>query len=124
MFYVALTRTRNKHHVNFGNIATHKPYTGSVYRASINGRSCIGSAKDIKKRWAEHKDGKGHSKFVRALIDHGYKAFKWEVLETIEHADINDLFRLEEEYIDKYNSIECGFNSRYNIQSNTLEVNT
>jgi len=124
MLYVSLTRTRKKEYINFGDISIVKPYTGSMYRASFNGKSYIGSAKDIKERWAEHKQGKGHSQFIRALQDHGHKAFKWEVLETIAYSDINDLYRLEDKYIDGYNSIQCGYNTRYNIKQHTTEVNT
>ena len=124
MKYVALTRTRKQEYVNFGDISIVKPYKGSVYRASFNGKSYIVSAKDVKERWAEHKQGKGHSKFIRALQDHGHKAFKWEVLETIAYSDINDLYRLEDKYIDDYNSIQYGYNSRYNIKQHTTEINT
>ena len=123
MLYVSLTRTRKKEYVNFGDISIVKPYRGSIYRVSLNGKSYIGSAKDVKERWAEHKQGKGHSQFIRALHDHGHKAFKWEVLETISYSDVNDLYRLEDSYIDKYNSIQCGYNTRYNIKQHTTEVN-
>jgi hypothetical protein len=124
MLYVSLTRTRKKEYVNFGEISIVKPYKGSVYRVSFNGKSYIGSAKDVKERWAEHKQGKGHSQFIRALQDHGHKAFKWELLETIMYSDINDLYRLEDEYIDEYNSIQYGYHTRYNIKQHTTEVNT
>jgi len=123
MLYVSLTRTRKKEYVNFGDISTVKPYQGSIYRVSLSGKSYIGSAKDVKERWTEHKQGKGHSKFIRALQDHGHKAFKWEVLETISYSDVNDLYRLEDSYIDEYNSIQCGYNTRYNIKQHTTEVN-
>ena len=101
-----------------------KPYKGSVYRVSLNGKSYIGSAKDVKERWAERKQGKGHSKFIQALQNHGHKAFKWEVLETIAYSDIHDLYRLEDKYIDEYNNIQCGYNTRNNIKQHTTEVNT
>lgn len=68
-----------------------KPYKRSVYRVPCNGKSYIGSVKDVKQRWAEHKQGNGHSQFIRALQDHGHKVFKWEALETIMYSDINDL---------------------------------
>lgn len=122
MLYVALTRTRKKEYVNFGNVDILKPYTGSIYRISINDKSYIGCAKRVKERWLEHKSGKGNSKFIQALKHYGHKAFKWEVLETINFCDINDLYRLEDSYIDKYNSIECGFNTRYNIKQNDTEI--
>jgi len=122
MLYVALTRTRKMECVNFGDINILKPYTGSIYRVSIFNKSYIGSAKCVKERWAEHKQGKGSSQFIEALKHFGYKAFNWEVLETINYCDKNELYRLEDEYISEYNSIECGFNMRYNIKQNESEI--
>ena len=58
MIYVSLTRTRKTEFVIFGDISIVKPYKGSVYRASFNGKSYIGSAKDVEERWAERKEGK------------------------------------------------------------------
>ena len=101
-----------------------KQYKGSVYRVSFNGKSYIGSAKDVKERLAEHKQGKGHCQFIRALQDHGHKAFKWVVIETTMYSDINDLYRLDDKYIDENNSMQCGYNTRYNIKQHTTEVNT
>ena len=57
MLYVSLTRTRKQEYVNFGDISIVKPYRGSVHRVSFNGKSYIGSAKDVKERWAAHKQG-------------------------------------------------------------------
>jgi len=56
------------------------------------------------------------------LKQHGHKAFKWEVLATITFSNKEDLYKLEDEYIDKYNSIECGFNTRYNKKQNETEI--
>ena len=124
MLYVCLTRTREKGHVNFGDSSLHKPYKSSIYRVSLNDKSYVGSAKDPQKRFKEHIDGKGNSKFIRAVKDHGHKAFEWKVLETISYSDINDVYRLEDSYINKYNSIQCGYNLRYNIKQHTTEINT
>ena len=87
MLYVALTRTRKMEYVNFGNINILKPYVGSIYKVSILGKPYLGSAKCVKERWAEHKQGKGSSQFIEALKHFRYKAFSWEVLETIQHSD-------------------------------------
>ena len=48
MLYVALTRTSKKEYVNFCGIDLLKPYTGYVYRYSINGKSYIGSTVNVK----------------------------------------------------------------------------
>ena len=42
--------------------------------------------------------------------------FKFEVLETIKYSNINDLYRLEDDYINRFSSIQHGYNSKYNIK--------
>ena len=41
--------------------------------------------------------------------------FNYKVLETIKYSNIRELWRLEDEYIIKHNSIDNGFNSRKNL---------
>ena len=122
MLYVAFTRTRKMEYVNFGDINILKPYTGSIHRVSIFNKSYIGSAKCVKERWAGHKQGKGSNQFIEALKHFGYKAFTWEVLGTIHYSDKNELYRLEDKYINEYNNIECGLNMRSNIKQNETEI--
>ena len=58
MRYVALTRTRK--YANFCSVDVLKPYTGSIYdaRCRTTGKRYLGSAKDVKARWNEHRSRK------------------------------------------------------------------
>ena len=113
MLYVALTRTSKKEFVNFCDIEVLKPYVGFVYRYTHNGRSYIGSTTDVKKRREEHKTNRTN-KFGRAIQQHGYNSFAFEILEKARFSERQELYDLEDEYITKYDSINNGFNSRRN----------
>ena len=113
MLYVALTRTSKKEYVNFCGIDLLKPYTGYVYRYSINGKSYIGSTVNVKKRREDHKTNTTN-KFGRAIQRYGYKQFKFEILETLQFSDTSELHDLENQYIIKYDSIANRYNWRQN----------
>lgn len=79
-----------------------------------NGKRYIGSAVDIKKRWARHraelKKGAHHSsKLQRAWDKHGVDSFVFEVIERVFTAD---LIAREQAWIDLYESCAKGYNSR------------
>ena len=116
MLYVALTRARNKQQINFCKIDNYKPHTGHIYSYEYGGKYYIGSTKDLTKRKQEHRDGKkaGDTKFQKAIRIHGFDSFKYRVVETIKYSNIRELWQLEDEYIAKYNSIDNGYNIRYN----------
>ena len=78
-----------------------------------NGRSYIGSTTDVKKRREEHKTNRTN-KFGRAIQQHGYSSFAFEILEKARFSKRQELYDLEDEYITKYDSIDNGFNSRRN----------
>ena len=113
MLYVALTRTSKKEFVNFCDIQVLKPYVGFVYRYIHNGRSYVGSTTDVKKRREEHKTNRT-KKFGRAIQQHGYSSFAFEILEKVRFSERQELYDLEDEYITRYDSINNGFNSRRN----------
>ena len=115
MLYVALTRTSKKEHVNFCGIDLLKPYTGYVYRYSINGKSYIGSTVNVKKLRVDHKTNTTN-KFGRAIQRYGYKQFKFEILETVNYLEKTELYETEDRYMLKYDSIKNGFNIRRNYK--------
>ncbi len=57
----------------------------------------------------------GFTKLKKAFIEYGYINFVYSVLETIRYHNIKELYELEDKHIDKYNSIENGYNMRRNI---------
>ena len=74
----------------------------------------------IKKRKQEHKYGtkSGSTKFQHAIKLHGFDNFKYKVLQTIQYSNICELWELEDTYIKKYNSIDNGYNYRFNRNKN------
>ena len=116
MLYVALTRARDKQQINFCKIDDYKPHTGYIYCYEYSGRCYIGSTNNLSKRKQEHKEGTkaGYTKFKKAIKEYGFDNFNYKVLETIKYSNIRELWRLEDEYIIKHNSIDNGYNIRMN----------
>jgi len=119
MLYVALTRARNKQQVNFCDIENYQAYTGHIYSYEYQGRYYVGSTTNLAKRKQEHRNGTkaGDTKFKKAILFYGFNKFTYKVLETIKYGNIQELWALEDKYIAKYNSIDNGFNSRFNRQN-------
>ena len=52
--------------------------------------------------------------FQSAIKKYGFNNFKYKVLTKINYSNISELWELEDTYIEKYNSINNGFNHRMN----------
>ena len=76
----------------------------------INGMCYVGITRnrDVIKRWEEHLVA--DSKLGKAIRIYGSESFDYSVLE--EHVNISDekLFQIESEFIEKFNSINNGYN--------------
>lgn len=87
---------------------------GIIYRAYIeDGRSYIGqTVKKLQRRINEHKCNSKKPKFHfhNAIAKYGIDTFKWEVLQECE--SLEELNNAEVYWINKFNSIENGFNHR------------
>ena len=116
MLYVALTRARDKQQINFCKIDDYKPHTGYIYCYEYSGMYYVGSTNNLKKRKEEHREGlkAGNTKFQKAIKEYGFDKFNYKVEETITYSNIRELWGLEDTYITKHNSIENGYNYRYN----------
>lgn len=100
-------------------------YVGIIYKATsiISNKSYIGQTIrkfEIRKKEhirnsinLKHKDFNCH--FYRALRKYGEDKFLWEIIEVYKNIDrdiVHDnLFKLEEFYVNKYNSFKNGYNS-------------
>lgn len=87
----------------------------------INGKIYIGSSKDIYKRWSEHKNllktNRHHSFMLqKSWNKHGSENFKFEIIEIF-NGDREDLFKLEQHYLDMFESYD--YSVGYNINSNS-----
>lgn len=86
-----------------------------VYLAhcKATGKSYVGcTSRSLPQRREEHTvsavNGSPH-KFHRALREHGPSSFVWSVLATC--ASVEDMYRLERTYVERYNSFRSGYNS-------------
>ena len=73
------------------------------------------STNNLLERKQKHKEGNaGYTKFQKAIKEYGFDNFNYKVEETIKYSNVRELWRLEDEYIIKYNSIDNGYNIRMN----------
>lgn len=74
-----------------------------------NGMVYIGQSNDIFRRWGEHKRKrkKQNTLLYKAMNEYGIENFSFEVLEECEVEELN---QKEKYYINKYNSLENGYN--------------
>ena len=81
-------------------------HIGFIYRYAHNGSSYIGSTTDVKKRREEHKTNRTN-KFGRAIQQHGYHSFKFEILEEIRFGERQELYDLEDVHITKHDRTDA-----------------
>lgn len=92
--------------------------TYSIYKATnlVTGKSYIGrTTSTLNKRITWHysnakKRKHKNNKFFDALLEFGIYDWKWDVLDTTE--DKEESFDLEEFYIQKFDTVENGYNSK------------
>lgn len=79
-----------------------------IYKHTLpDGRCYIGQTCNITARW-KPSAYKNCVKFYSAIQEYGWENFNHEIL--IDNLTLEEANRLEEAYIEKYNSIEKGFN--------------
>ncbi len=94
----------------------------------INNKIYIGQSINIEKRIKEHfwkaqneKDISYNTAIHQAIRKHGKENFEWKVLEE---CNIEDIDKLEQEYIEKYNSlVPDGYNILIGGQKNRVTLN-
>lgn len=91
-----------------------KPLPSGIYmiKHKPSGRVYIGSAHNLNGRTREHflaleSNTHGNRKLQEAWLKDGKDAFKFRV---VKRCAVEDLFRLEQKFIDKYNAVNAGFN--------------
>lgn len=81
----------------------------------LNDMCYIGQAVDVAKRWKEHAkcgleiDTPANNKLYKAMIEDGIWNFSWELLETCSEKQLDER---EAYYIDSYQSVSFGYNSK------------
>ena len=81
----------------------------------------LASAVNFAQRWKKHRSelrsGKHHSnKLQRAWQKHGEQGILFEILEVVHQKEI--LIQAEQQWIDKLNAFNAGYNSRMKAESN------
>jgi group I intron endonuclease len=119
MLYVALTRARDKGQIHFCDISNQTPHKGYIYCYAREGICYVGSTTNLKKRKEEHMLGvkTGYTKLKKAFTEYGYINFVFTILATIRYGNIKELWRCENQYIIKYNSVQNGYTMRMNTTS-------
>lgn len=93
-------------------------YIGYIYKITnkINEKSYIGKTNNIKRRWGEHKGGKGNTAILnKAIKKYGIDNFDFSIVEEKEFDSIDalnqGLSQMEIDYIAKYNTYKRGYNA-------------
>ncbi len=85
------------------------------------GGKYIGRSKEPDKRRNAHKRAKGNCSFHQAIRAYGYTSFTWDVLDTARGPDWETAYAearvLEDKFIRLHNTVEEGYNDRYEISS-------
>lgn len=102
-----------------------------IYKITNNydNKAYIGITRDrnVFERWQEHI--KSNNEIGKAIELYGVSNFSFEILEDITNISNIDLFKKESEYIDKFNTINNGYNKVYSsaqkvsVKSDTLPLN-
>jgi hypothetical protein len=115
LLYTSMSRSTKKSYIN---LIDYKPKvsTGYVYKITDDkGKNYIGSTNDYKKRWEQHKQAGEDMPLHRAIKDKGIEKFSFEVIKTVEFIDEQHLLIIESCYMDKYDSICNGYNTKHSV---------
>lgn len=71
----------------------------------LNGKAYVGQSIHIERRWQEHCQPSADSAIGKAIQEYGKENFKFEILESFEIEDSNQLAEREDYYINFYGTI-------------------
>ena len=110
-----MSRSTKRGNINFINY-TPSTTTGYIYKiTSDEGKIYIGSTNNYITRFESHKKDLDGSPLHKAIQNKGPNKFKFEMIEEVEYIDIEQLHILESVYMDKFNSISGGYNTKHSI---------
>ena len=114
--YTAMSRASSSSQVNFGNWKSTLCKMFIYKITGPDGKCYIGSTdRNCSLRWAEHVDftSEKKSKIQAAIEKQGAEAFTFEVLEKVmlpRERNRDMLRKVEQKWINKYDSVRCGYN--------------
>ena len=115
LLYTSMSRSTKKSYIN---LIDYKPQVsiGYIYKITdIKGKIYIGSTNNYNKRWKQHEEAGEDMPLHRAIKDQGIENFSFEVIKTVEYIDNEQLLIIESCYMDKYDSITNGFNTKHSV---------
>jgi hypothetical protein len=115
LLYTSMSRSTKKSYIN---LIDYKPPVsiGYIYKITDSkGKNYIGSTIDYKKRWKQHEEAGENMPLHRAIKDQGIENFSFEVIKTVEFIDEQHLLIIESCYMDKYDSICNGYNTKHSV---------
>ena len=113
-YYIQVCQEAQKK--SYINLIDYKPPVsiGYIYKITDSkGKNYIGSTIDYKKRWKQHEEAAENMPLHRAIKDQGIENFSFEVIKTVEFIDEQHLLIIESCYMDKYDSISNGYNTKH-----------
>lgn len=110
ILYTALSRTTKKANINLIFRTVEKSFIYGCINL-LNNKYYIGSTVNFIERVKQHEESKENDKFHKALRDEGLQNFQFVKLFE-GYLNEKALLVKEQEYINKYNSIEQGYNSK------------
>jgi predicted GIY-YIG superfamily endonuclease len=119
LLYTAMSRSTQKSNINFIDICL-EPVIGYIYKITDNNNKVyIGSSTNPTQRWEQHKTTIDTSPLHTAMQSEGIE-FTFEVIDTVEYIDVEQLLIKESVLMNEYNSIETGYNTKHSIQLQDL----
>jgi hypothetical protein len=115
LLYTSMSRSTKKSYIN---LIDYKPQVsiGYIYKITdIKGKIYIGSTNNYNKRWKQHEEAGEDMPLHRAIKDQGIENFSFEVIKTVEYIDNEQLLIIESCYMDKYDSITNGYNTKHSV---------
>ena len=110
-----MSRSTKKSYIN---LIDYKPQVsiGYIYKITdIKGKIYIGSTNNYNKRWKQHEEAGEDMPLHRAINDQGIENFSFEVIKTVEYIDNEQLLIIESCYMDKFDSITNGYNTKHSV---------
>jgi hypothetical protein len=110
-----MSRSTQKSNINFIDICL-EPVIGYIYKITDNNNKVyIGSSTNP----TQHKTTIDTSPLHTAMQSEGIE-FTFEVIDTVEYIDVEQLLIKESVLMNEYNSIETGYNTKHSVDLQNL----
>ena len=84
---------------------------GIIYKITINEKLYFGSCRNATNRLKDHICRSENKKYKHLKLYEDFSIFDFNIVDVIENISDEELVKLEQSYIEKFNTIEDGLNS-------------